>query len=210
MSEPSTLEFLDLAMVDDPAVAASLLDPKRARVLAALAEPGSSTSVAAALGLTRQQVNYHLRALEAHDLLVQVGTRQRRGLTERLVRATARGYVVSPAVLGALAADPDRTDRLSARYLIALASRVVREVGGLVRAAGRADQQLASLSLDTDIRFATAADRAAFTAELTAGIHELTARYHDDSAANGRWHRLVVAAYPRPYEPIETSEENPT
>jgi DNA-binding transcriptional ArsR family regulator len=210
MSEPSTLEFLDLAMVDDPAVAASLLDPKRARVLAALAEPGSSTSVAAALGLTRQQVNYHLRALEAHDLLVQVGTRQRRGLTERLVRATARGYVVSPAVLGALAADPDRTDRLSARYLIALASRVVREVGGLVRAAGRADQQLASLSLDTDIRFATAADRAAFIAELTAGIHELTARYHDDSAANGRWHRLVVAAYPRPYEPIETSEENPT
>ena len=210
MSEPSTLEYLDLAMVDDPAVAASLLDPKRARVLAALAEPGSSTSVAAALGLTRQQVNYHLRALEAHDLLVQVGTRQRRGLTERLVRATARGYVVSPAVLGALAADPDRTDRLSARYLIALASRVVREVGGLVRAAGRADQQLASLSLDTDIRFATAADRAAFTAELTAGIHELTARYHDESAANGRWHRLVVAAYPRPYEPIETSEENPT
>jgi len=198
MSQASTAEFADLAMVDDPEVAASLLDPKRSRVLAALAEPGSSTSVAAALGLTRQQVNYHLRALEAQDLLVQVGTRQRRGLTERLVRATARGYVVSPEVLGALAADPDRTDRLSARYLIALASRVVREVGGLVRAAGRADQQLATLSLDTDVRFATAADRAAFTAELTAGIHDLAARYHDESAANGRWHRLIVAAYPRP------------
>ena len=73
MPEAPTLDYADLAVVDDPAVAASLLDPKRARVLAALAEPGSSTSVAAAIGLTRQQVNYHLRALEAQHLLVEVG-----------------------------------------------------------------------------------------------------------------------------------------
>jgi DNA-binding transcriptional ArsR family regulator len=210
MPEAPTLDYADLAVVDDPAVAASLLDPKRARVLAALAEPGSSTSVAAAIGLTRQQVNYHLRALEAQHLLVEVGTRPRRGLTERLVRATARGYVVSPEVLGSLAADPARTDRLSARYLVALASRVVREVGGLVRAADRADQHLATLSLDTDIRFASAADRAAFTAELAGAIRALAARYHDQIAADGRWHRLVVAAYPKPYESSETLEENPT
>ena len=210
MVESPTAAHTDLAVVDDPAVAASLLDPKRARVLAALAEPGSATSVAATLGLTRQQVNYHLRTLEAQQLLVEVGTRQRRGLTERLVRSTARGYVVSPEVLGALAAEPDRTDRLSARYLVALASRVVREVGGLVRAAGRADRQLATLSVDTDVRFATAADRAAFTADLAAGIQAIAARYHDESAVDGRWHRLVVAAYPRPYEPSETSEENLT
>lgn len=210
MAESPTVAHADLAVVDDPAVAASLLDPKRARVLAALAEPGSATSVAATLGLTRQQVNYHLRTLEAQELLVEVGTRQRRGLTERLVRSTARGYVVSPEVLGALAAEPDRTDRLSARYLVALASRVVREVGGLLRAAGRADRQLATLSVDTDVRFATAADRAAFTGDLAAGIQAITARYHDEAAVDGRWHRLVVAAYPRPYEPSETSEENPT
>ncbi len=43
-----------------------------------------------------------------------------------------------------------------------------------------------------------AADRAAFTAELATAVQALAARYHDESAPNGRWHRLVVAAHPRP------------
>jgi DNA-binding transcriptional ArsR family regulator len=198
--QPAPAGYAEVAVIDDPAVAAALLDPKRARVLAALETPGSATTVAAALGLARQQVNYHLRALEAQGLVVELGTRQRRGLTERVVRATAQGYVVSPAVLGTLAADPSRTDRLSARYLIALAARVVREVGGLIRAATDAGRQLPTLSLDTDLRFASAADRAAFAAELAERVRALAARYHDEIAPDGRWHRLVVAAYPKPSE----------
>jgi DNA-binding transcriptional ArsR family regulator len=188
----------DVLVVDDPATAACLLDPKRAQVLAALSEPGSATTVAADLGLSRQQVNYHLRALEAQGLVTEVGTRPRRGLTERLVRASAHGYVVSPAVLGGLAADPRRTDRWSAAYLIAVASRVVREMATLVRGAAAAGQQLPTLTIDTDVRFADAATRAAFTAELADALRTLAARYHDESAPGGRWHRLLVAAYPRP------------
>jgi DNA-binding transcriptional ArsR family regulator len=203
VSPPPSLAYADVAVIDDPAAAAALLDPKRARVLAALEEPGSATTVAAALGLARQQVNYHVRALEALGLVAEVGTRPRRGLTERVVRATAGGFVVSPAVLGPLAAEPSRTDRLSARYLIALAARVVREVAGLVRAAADADRQLPTLSLDTDLRFASAAARAAFTAELAESVRTLAASYHDEAAIDGRWHRLVVAAYPKP------SEEDP-
>lgn len=203
--DTSRTAYADLVVVDDPATAACLLDPKRVQVLAELAEPGSATTVAAALGLSRQQVNYHLRTLEARHLVVEVGSRPRRGLTERLVRATARGYVVSPDVLGALAADPRRTDRLSARYLVALASRAVREVAALIQAAATAGQQLPTLSLDADLRFATAADRAAFTAELAESVRALAARYHDETATNGRWHRLVVAAYPKP---STTSEED--
>jgi DNA-binding transcriptional ArsR family regulator len=192
--------YADVAVIDDPAVAAALLDPKRARVLTALEVPGSATTVAAALGLARQQVNYHLRALEAQGLVVEVGTRQRRGLTERVVRATARGYVVSPAVLGTLAADPGRADRFSARYLIALAARVVREVAGLIRASADAGRQLPTLTVDTDLRFASAADRAAFAAELAGSVRTLAAKYHDETATHGRWHRLVVAAYLKPPE----------
>lgn len=187
-------------MIDDPVVAAALLDPKRALVLSALQESGSATTVAAAIGLTRQQVNYHLRALEAQGLVVEVGTRQRRGLTERVVRATARGYVVSPAVLGTLGADPRRMDRLSARYLIALAARVVREVAALMRAAAGAGKQLPTLTLDTDLRFATPADRAAFAAELAESVRTLAAKYHDEGSPTGRWHRVLVAAYPKPPE----------
>lgn len=190
--------MLDVEVIDDPAVAAAALDPVRAAVLAALAEPGSATTVARQLDLPRQKVNYHLRALEEHGLVELVEERPRRGLTERVVRATARGYVVSPAALGRSGADPARTDRMSTRYLIAVAARLVREVGVLARRADAAGRRLPTLTLDTEIRFASASDRAAFTSELTQAITTLAARYHDESAPAGRWHRLVVAAHPRP------------
>ena len=48
------------------------------------------------------------------------------------------------------------------------------------------------------MRFASAEDRAAFTAELADAVTTLTARYHDEAAPSGRWHRLVVLAHPRP------------
>jgi DNA-binding transcriptional ArsR family regulator len=189
---------IDLEVIEDPAAAVVALDPIRSDILAALAEPGSATTVAGAIGLARQKVNYHLRLLEEHGLAGLVEERPRRGLTERVLQATARSYVVSPAALGAAAPDPGRADRLSSRYLVALAARIVREVADLARRADEAGKPLATLAIDTDVRFATAADRAAFTAELAAMLTELTSRYHDAHAAGGRWHRLVVAAHPRP------------
>jgi DNA-binding transcriptional ArsR family regulator len=189
---------LDVEVVEDRAAANALLDPARAKILATLVEPGSATTVAAALGETRQKVNYHLRALEAVGLARLVEMRPRRGLTERVMVASARSYVVSPAALGASAADPARTDRLSTRYLIALAARIVREVADLARRTEQARQSLPTLAIDTEIRFGSAADRAAFTAELSSAVTALAARYHDERSPRGRWHRLVVAAHPRP------------
>jgi DNA-binding transcriptional ArsR family regulator len=189
---------LDLDVIDDPAAAVAALDPVRARILTALAEPGSSTTVASALGLPRQKVNYHLRVLETHDLVRLVEERPRRGLRERVVVATAQAYVVSPAALGVSDADLARTDRLSSRYLIAIGARMVREVATMVRGADKAGKPLATMSIDTEIRFASAAERSAFTAELTRDVTRLAARYHDETSPGGRWHRLVVAAHPRP------------
>ena len=130
----SNLAMLDLEVIDDPATAVVALDPVRARLLAELVEPGSAASLAPRIGLARQKVNYHLRALEAHGLVRPVEERRWGGLVERRLVATAASFVVSPAALGEAANDPDRaSDRLSARYLIALAARVVREVAELVR-----------------------------------------------------------------------------
>jgi DNA-binding transcriptional ArsR family regulator len=194
----------DVAVIEEPAAAASLLDPLRARVLSALAEPGSATKVAASLRLPRQQINYHLRALETHGLVDLVEERQRRGLVERIFKASARGYVVSPAVLGDLAADPRESDQLSARYVIALAARVVRDVAGLLRAAATSGKKLPTLAIDTELRFATASARASFTADLAEAVRTLATRYHDEGSAGGRWHRLVVASYPRPTDERRT------
>jgi len=189
----------DLEVIDDPAAAVAALDPIRARLLAALAEPGSAASLAGRVGLPRQKVNYHLRALEAHGLVRPVEERRWGGIVERRVVATAASYVVSPAALGEAASDPERTsDRLSARYLIALAARVVREVAELLRASKAQGKPLATLGLDTEIRFRSAAERAAFTAELTQAITGLVERYHDATAPGGREHRLILVAHPSP------------
>ena len=195
--------MLDLDVIENPSAAAVALDPIRNRLLAELAEPASAASLAGRVGLTRQKVNYHLNTLEEHKLVRPAGERQWGGLTERLLVASAASYVVSPAALGSIAADPRRTaDRLSASYLIALGARIVREVGALWRRASRSNKHLASLAVDTEIRFRSPAERAAFTHDLAQAITSLVARYHDDTAPGGRLHRLVLVAYPSPGERV--------
>ncbi|HEX6315811.1 MAG TPA: helix-turn-helix domain-containing protein [Gemmatimonadaceae bacterium] len=191
--------MIDLQVVDNPAAAAVALDPVKSRLLAALQTAGSAASLASHVGLSRQKVNYHLRALEAHGLVEPVEERRWGGLTERRMVATAASYVVSPAALGPVAADPARsTDRLSASYLIALSARIIREVGDLWKRASRDRKRVATLSIDTVIRFRSPADRAAFTADLASAVTALADRYHDGKARGGRAHRLIVASYPAP------------
>ena len=195
------LLMLDIQVIDDPAAATVALEPMRSRLLSELAAPASAATLATRVGLARQKVNYHLRALEAHGLVRLAEERKWGGLTERLLVATAASYVVSPSAMGPVAVDPDReVDRLSASYLIALGARVVREVGDLVRRAKEAGKRLATLSVDTEVRFRSAADRAAFSNELTEAIAKLVSKYHDESAPGGRAHRLVVVAHPLPAE----------
>src|SRR6267154_1820819 len=83
-------------------------------------------------------------------------------------------------------------------HLHALDARVVREVGDLVRRAKEAGKRLATLAVDTEVRFRSATDRAAFSNELTEAIAKVVSKYHDESAAGGRAHRLVVVAHPLP------------
>ena len=194
--------MLDVAVIEEPGAAAVTLDPKRARLLSEMAEPVSAATLAARIGLPRQKVNYHLRALEKHGLVQIAGERKWGGLTERRLVATARSYLISPAALGPLACDPGRTrDRLSASYLIALAARIVREVSHFTRRSRETGKRLATFSLDTEIRFRSPEARARFSRELVTAISELARRYHDESAPGGRRHRLVVVAHPAPPNP---------
>jgi len=189
----------DVRVIDDPVAAIVALDPIRARLLSELVQPISASGLAARVGLSRQKVNYHLRSLEQHGLVHVAEERQWGGLTERLLVADADSYVVSPAALGPVASDPGRhRDRLSAGYLIALAARAVREVGELVGRARKAERRLATLSLDSEVRFRSALERAAFARELTQAIGALLARYHDEHAPSGRTYRLVLVAHPSP------------
>ena len=189
--------MLDVAVIQDPAAAEVSLDPIRARLLAELAEPASATMLAARVGLPRQKVNYHLRSLEQHGLVELVEERRKGNCTERLLRATAASYVISPAALAAVAPDPARApDRLSARWLLAVASRLVRDTGELITGAAKARKPLATFAIDGEVRFASAADRAAFARELASAVTALVGKYHDETAEGGREHRVIVAVHP--------------
>ena len=189
--------MLDIDVIEDPATAESILDPVRTRLLAALAEPASATMLASRVGLPRQLVNYHLRLLERHGLVELQEERRKGNVMERVMRASASSYVISPAALTPLQPDPDRApDHRSAMWLLALAARLVRDVGSLLAGAARERRPLATFALDGEVRFANAADRTAFADELSATVVALIGRYHDEAAPRGRTHRVLVAIHP--------------
>lgn len=200
--------MFDIAVIEDPAAAEASLDPMRARLLAALAQPASASMLAARVGLPRQKVNYHLRALEQHGLIELVEERRKGNVTERIMQATAASYVISPAALAAVRPDPsDAPDRLSARWLLAVAARLVQDVGALISGAERAKKRVATFAVDATVRFASAGDRAAFAEELASAVGALVSRYHDEQAPGGREHRVVLALHPS-VNPTTTSNES--
>src|ERR1700688_2023850 len=193
-------------LVREPAQAAILLHhPLRLKILAALLEPDSATGVARRMTLPRQTGNYHVRELARARFLTRAGRRPLRHLYEQCYVATARGYVLSPELLGKLAADPAQVaDTFSAKYLLGLASKLQSELARSVELATAAGKRLATLSINTELRFTSPEQRAAFTQELQRAIVEVAARHSspftttDGSAADGRPFRLVVGCYPIP------------
>src|SRR5580765_4938418 len=99
--------MLDVTVIENAAAAEASLDPVRSRLLAELSTPGTATTLAARVGLPRQQVNYHLRTLERHGLVELIEERRRGNMTERLMQATAAAYVISPIALAAVEPDPE-------------------------------------------------------------------------------------------------------
>jgi len=187
--------------------AAVLLRPLRTRILGMLAEPQSAAGIARTLDVARQKVGYHLKELEKEGFVELVEEKKVGNCVERIVRATGRAYLVSAEALGSLAQGAaEATDRFSVAYVIAVAARALREVTRLRQGADDAGKRLATLTLDTEVRFANAADRAAFAEELAREVARLTAKYHDESAPRGRVHRLVCFAYPKP---ADTAQQSP-
>ena len=188
-----------IAVVDRPDQAASLLKPVRARILEHLREPDSATGVAAALGLPRQRVGYHVRELQKLGLVRHVGHRRRGNFLERLLAATARHFVIASSALGRLGARPeDVADRFSSDYLVAVAAQAVREVAALREAARAAGKKEVTMTLEADIRVASAEDQRACGEAIARFLADLARRYHKPSTPDSRTVRLLVAGYAKP------------
>jgi DNA-binding transcriptional ArsR family regulator len=192
-----------LAVVAGARQARLLLDPLRRRILAAAREPASAAALAAALGLPRQRVNYHVRLLARAGFLTRAGRRRRRGLVEQRYVVSAEAFLLAPEVLGGLEPGPPVTpDQASAAFLIALAARMQSEAGRAWRDAGAQRKRLPVLALDTTIAFTTADQRARFAAALTESVTRLVAEHTSapTSGAKARRYRLALGCYPIPGE----------
>lgn len=187
----------NIEVIDDASRAEIALHPIRRQLLAELEQPESASSLARKIGLTRQKVNYHLRELERGGFLHLVEERPRRNCIERIVQATARSYIVNPDVLGVLGDDPEEArSRFSASYLIASAAKMIRDVATLKKRASSVGKKLATLTMQSDVTFASAKDRYLFTEELTKEFARLVAKYHKDTAVGGRAYRFMLGAHP--------------
>lgn len=182
------------ALLDTLETARIALAPLRRQILAALAEPASASGLAEMLGLPRQKIGHHLKALEAAGLIQLAGERRKRGFTERLFVAAER-YVLDPALLQA-PVDPDAVeaqDRHAADHLVATASAMVRDVARMRQAAEAEGARLLTLTVEADLTFATPADFDAFSSDVAEAVAVLARRY---AAASGRRYRLTAAAHP--------------
>lgn len=180
-----------LQIIQSPDKAAVLLQPGRLDLLEHLSEPDSAAGLGRRLGIPRQKVNYHLRELEREGFVELFEERRKGNCVERVVRATAREFLVAPRAGKAAVAD-----RFSAAYLVSTAARAIRDLATLSLLAGREGKRIATLTLETEIRFPSAESRAAFAEELTASIAQLAAKYHHEHAEGGRRFRVIAASYP--------------
>ena len=71
-------------------------------------------------------------------------------------------------------------------------------MGALEDKARREGKRIATLTLEADVRFASAEARARFAEELADAVARIAARYHDDRASGGRRFRLRAAVHPAP------------
>ena len=168
------------------------LAPIRRRLLELLRQPASATELAGRTGLSRQKVNYHVRVLERAGLVELVETRQRRGCTERVLRATADELVVDPRILAPRERLRSR-DRYAAEHLVDAAADVVRSVSRLQAGASAADRRLLTFTVEADIIFGQPADVHAFTDALAEAVADLAGQY---GSADGQRFRLLVGGHP--------------
>ncbi|MEE8119692.1 MAG: helix-turn-helix domain-containing protein [Gammaproteobacteria bacterium] len=204
----SAIEHAQVTIIREPQQAAALMDPIRIRILELLKEPGTAAGVSRRLGMARQRAAYHVKTLEKTGLLHHVGDRKRGNCMERVVRTIAGHFLIDPEILGELGVTPAAVkDRFSSTYLVAVASHTAREVSQAQIMAAQADKKLGTLTLQSDIRFRSSQERAAFTDELTQAVTSLVHKYHDDESEVGRLHRLVLLGYP---VVLETPESDKT
>jgi DNA-binding transcriptional ArsR family regulator len=189
-------EGSQVKLVEQPDGLQALAHPVRVQVLEALREPSSAATAARRVGQPRQNVNYHVKELERAGLVRCVGERRKGNFVERLYQAVATTFVVSPrAAWGNPRRMEAMQDQFALERLVHLGERLERDAAVLLDRAAFDGDEIASVSVEVDVRFATETDRAAFLEEYLAAVGPLFRKY---GRRDGDPYRVALAAYPDP------------
>jgi hypothetical protein len=153
--------------------------------------------------MPRQVLNYHVKEMARARLLKPAGRQKRRALFEQYYVASAVGYVLSPEIMGGLAAKAaPAQDRFSAGFLMVAANEIHKEVGYAAERAEASGKRLATLGMNSQMRFVSAEQRAQFTEALESAVLTVVERYSspfrdtEGKPAEGKAYRLVLGCYP--------------
>ncbi len=193
MDDDTSLPRVEI--IGDPEVAATLLKPPRPALLAALREADSASGLARRLEWPRQRLNHHLRELERVGLVELVEERRRGNFTERVLRATARRYLISPDVLGDLGTFGPQ-DLQDLRAWTSLATLAAQTLSHLAILRDMTGAEPPTLAVPSRLRFTSTEMLDAFTIELTDELGRLVRKYHDEDGRASYW--FVLGAYPEP------------
>lgn len=184
------------ALVEAVAKPTAVLNPFRLTLLEVLREPASAAALARKLSTPRQKINYHLRELEKDGFIELAEERRKGNCVERVMRAKVDYYLVQRTDTAKPPEASQSPDKFSATYLIALAARTVRDLSVLRSRTQKAGKRLATFSLQTEVKFRSAADQNAFATDLANEVARLVSIYHDEESPRGRRFRVLVGAYP--------------
>lgn len=203
--------------ITDLAQATEILNPLRLEILRLAREPVSASELSPQLNLSRQRLNYHVRRLARSGFLRKAGRRRRRNMIEQRYVASARAFLLSPELLGAVGADWRRVeDAASADYLLALCCQMESDVIRVWRQAQKSGKRVATLSLKSQFRFEDAQQREMFTRALQEVVVRVVTEHTspnlqpDGAPSAGRPYRLVLGCYPYLPQELEASPEKET
>jgi DNA-binding transcriptional ArsR family regulator len=176
-----------------------LSHPLRVRILESLREPLSAAAAARAIGEPRQKVHYHLKELERVGLVERLDEQRVGNLIETRYRTAARSFVVA---LDVAWSDPRRAQAMreqhSLEQLVLAGARLQRDAVVLLDGAAFDGDEVASASVELEVRFVDETDRSAFLSDYLSMVTDLCERYGD---RDGEPYSVMLAAYPSPSRP---------
>jgi DNA-binding Lrp family transcriptional regulator len=189
--------MLDVLFIEQPTVAAALLQPVRLDIVKRLAQPRSCPELAQLLNLPTQQVNYHMRKLTEAGLAERIDERRVRGTVEGIYQARAASYWLSPNLVGRLGARKI-INEAGLSYLLSLAEDLQSDVAKLANV----PEPQPCLGVSAYVELRDSKRRTEFLAEVQQVLQTLARKYGATGRSKERnSYRLLLACYQNPNDP---------